>query len=466
MKKNTRVGLVLGVIFVLILSGSQRCDSKDTQILLSKNFGVDGANSDYLANIAELGDGISGVNGVKWEILEPKPPLNGRHFYSWKKLDKGLKKFKDSGRAIQFNIIVRNPWAMELSEIAGIDAANGKKIAKLKRIKPGHAQDWSLFIYELVKRYPEIKFLQIGSEEENAWADVTGYIQALCLANIAAKRANPEIIIMAAGFNLGDFFTLSDAEKEVFKDKRPMDRKFKFIGAFLADAKDCFDVLSIHLSGREKSIPQTISWYRDRMEASGYTKPIWSEDTASAPSAGWIKPLPQEEKIIVLLKSDRLRNDRDNLGRFLKMQAGLVVKKSAVAFASGVERVFISSDVDFHRYYIPEWRYMGLIDYKAKARKPAFYTYKMLISKIDGFLKAEKINDCIYKFSFRDKNPVFIAWVDSGTKTVDFSLYIRSRNLKLTHIITEPGQTDKDARIEEVPTNSVKIDEVPVFIEG
>ena len=118
-----------------------------------------------------------------------------------------------------------------------------------------------------------------------------------------------------------------------------------------------------------------------------------------------------------------------------------------------------------------------------------YYTYKLLIDKLKDYSSVERLNigtdvvadrgEGVWTFKFIvDKKPVFVLWYEDninqcpicnirreGSKVVDLSGYVSTLNVKITHIITEQGKTGKDAEIEIVPANSIKISETPIFVE-
>lgn len=448
--------LIFSILFIILIIIS--CSIKKEPSGISKNFGVDGANPEFINSIAELKDGISGVNGAKWETFEPDAPLEGKHVYKWNAADKLIEEIRSSGRKLQVNILFSNSWAMMLSDISVKDPTNGKPVGKYLQIKPEYINDWSDFISQLVTRYPEIEYLQIGSEEENSWINASGYVEGLCAAYDAAKSANPEIKVMAAGFNLGDFFALSEDKRELALQNDYIKQKFDFLDEFFSKEGRCFDVLSIHLDGGEKSIPGTVDYFKEQMTKNGYTKPIFSDDTSSGPCLGGLNPEKNEEKICSLAKNDKLRENKEDYLQFQEIQAELTTKKIVTAFYSGVERVFISSDTDFFNYYIPEWRYMGMIDYYTKIKKPVFYTYQMLVSKLDGFSKAEKIEEGYYKFSFSNKKPVYVLWTDGDEKIVNLQG-------SATKIVTRLDSENKHV-YESSSSDILIVGKTPVIVES
>lgn len=481
--KNSKILMSYALLVIVGFMPINGYGQKESQLqknviqdVTMQRFGVDGATLRFEDKIKEIGDGWSGLNDVRWGLLEPQPPRQGQHFYSWAKADNFIRNFQKTDRKLQINIRIYNNWALEYStKMKAEDPGSGQKVGAIVRIKPEHLSDWAKFITEFVERYdadgyndmPGIKYpithIQIESEADNVWVDAGRFVQALCVAYNAAKKTYPEVQIMAAGFNVGEFFVLSQREQEeLLRSNAFVKHKIDFLQEFFPQAQYCFDILSLHLNrGDYEDIPLTVKWFQQQMETNGYQKPIWSEDTSSAPLLADYGREGREK--LRLLE----QGDPKTIDWFRQEQAKFLVKKSLVAFASYVDKVFLSTSVDWSTYFMPEWRHQGFLDAKGNP-KPAFYTFKLMVAKLDGFTKVNSLSqtdEYCYKVEFKNKNPVFVLWNESGEKTVDLSHYILSPNVKITHIITEQGKTDKDALVDIEPSNKVRISETPIFVE-
>jgi len=430
-----------------------------------QRFGVDGATLKFARKIAEIGDGWSGVNGLTWKMIEPQPPKDGKHFYQWNKTDRFISNFQTTGRKLQVNIRILNDWAIEYSSQKQVpDADTGKQVKAVVRIKPDCLSDWASFITAFVERYdldgkddmPGIKYpithIQIESEPENIWADAGGYTEALCLAYRSAKKASPNVQVMAAGFNMFDFFSLSPVEQHRLLRNTIVQHKMDFLKGFFSKAGACFDILSLHLNRDYENIPATVKWFQQQMEDNGYKKPTWSEDTSSGPFLTDILAKAEDKAKLKLLEQGNAATSK----WFREEQARLLVKKAVIAFASGIDKVFISTDADWPTYYMPEWRHMGLLDADGNP-KPAFYSFKIMVSKIDGFTRVEKLALATGVFAYRFIKPsgqVYVLW--SKQERV-VNLPLKSKSISVTNI---SGQTFKASPLE------LHINASPVFAEG
>lgn len=462
------VALGAGLLFYSATGWTQgsenRASQKKMQKSLIQRFGVDGVNLKWARKISEIGDGWSGVNDLRWAIVEPQPPKKGKHFYRWPRIDKAVKHYQKTGRKFMVNIKVFNDWALEYSTQKKVDdSASGHKVGAFVRIKPSRLSDWGAFITAFVERYdadghddmPGLRYpithIQIESEPDNVWADVDGYIEALCTAYGAAKKASPNVQIMAAGFNTFNFFSLSQEKQKTLLCNPRIQSKMRFLKGFFSKARECFDILSLHLNRGYEGIPATVKWFQQEMEVNGYHKPIWSEDTSSGPFLSGMLATAKEKKKLKLLG----QGSSETIEWFKKEQAKILVKKAVTAFASGVEKVFVSTDADWPTYYMPIWRHMGLLDANGHP-KPAFYSFKTMVSKLDGFTKVERLSlqkgVSAYRFE-RPSGEVYVLWSEQE-KVVD--LLMKSKSIRLTDI---SGNT-----IEASPLQ-FRINTSPVFVE-
>ena len=92
-------------------------------------------------------------------------------------------------------------------------------------------------------------------------------------------------------------------------------------------------------------------------------------------------------------------------------------------------------------------------------KKPAYYAYKLMTSKVKGFTSVEKIDDHIYKFIVNEK-PIIIAWNNQG-KEIDLSKYFS--NAKITKPILSLNQIQAESF--KTSPKTIKLDNTPIFIE-
>lgn len=458
--------LFAAFIFICCLLWSHRNvraeNGEESHAVKYQRFGVDGASEKWAGVISELGDGWSGIN-FTWAGFEPKPPRNGVHSYNWRRSDAAVRAFQKAGRRLQVNIRVFSRWALEHHPSMKVrHPGTGKRVGAIVRIKPEHIPDWASFINALVERYdadgkddmPGLKYpvshFQIESEPENVWANMDGYIQTLSTAYKAAKKADSDVQIMVGGFNVSRFFVLSKEKQERALRNSRFKHKWEFIKEFFPGGGQYFDILSLNLNNGYEAIPSTVKWFREQMRKNGYQKPVWAGDMTSGPMLS--KKRPGDREKLRLLE----RKDSNTIKWFQQEQARLIVKKAVTAFASGVDKVFVTSDVDWSHYYLANWRYQGLLTSRGK-RKPAFYSFKTMVSKLDGFVDVETLDvaDSVFAYKFmRPSGDVYVLWSENR-KTVSLPLQTRSVVI-----------TDISGRTSEAAPESIKVDRSPIFVEA
>ncbi|MCJ7623794.1 MAG: hypothetical protein MUO76_09850, partial [Anaerolineaceae bacterium] len=362
-----------------------------------------------------------------------------------------------SNRELQLTISLQNSWALEFDKSNPVyDPDTGEQMPGLVRIKPEHREDWQSFIRMIVSDASPAQ-LQIGSEPENEWVNVDGFVEALCLAYEAVKETNPEVILMAPGFNPRSILGM---DEEAGANLLNLDdaQKISFMRDFFASGAECYDILSFQTSSSHETIPPTVKWFQDQMSASDYQKPIWIDAMFSGRYLSGSSGNAEEIGLLAQLQAD----NPEAIEHYRSRQASDMVKKLVTAFASGVEKVFVSTSTDGSASQMPIWLHSGLLDTGGNP-KPAYYTYQLLIQKIDGFTAVEQISETIFRFSFSDKNDVLIAW--NGSEKLDFDLkpVLQSSSLRVTYIIVE-GWRDQPEII-EIKSSIVPLDDTPVFIE-
>ena len=142
-------------------------------------------------------------------------------------------------------------------------------------------------------------------------------------------------------------------------------------------------------------------------------------------------------------------------------------KKSVVAVACGVEKIFLVAAMDWPNYHAIGFRHTGILDRKGGPR-PVYYTYKLLIQKLDKFESIETLNIAegiwAYRFIVGDK-PIYALWKD-GDKTQTVHLDLSARSVQITNVASsENGKFKKresqllDGRLD------VEVGNEPIIVE-
>ena len=431
------------LIILLLVSCSEEMDiqsvnPQETNTLKSA-YGIDGLNQAYLSHIALLGDGISGVNGISWDEIEPNAPENGVHDYRLKNEMMALKSaLSASNRKLQLNFRLSSNWALVKDPNNQVtNPENGSSEDGILGVAPSHEQNLAAVI-EYILTNLNVEALQVGSEAENEWLNGIGYVHALSIIYRTAKAIQPEVKVMAFGFNPANYFI-----KTQNFDEDLISEKLDFVQSVLKNGEGYYDVFSIHTSREHEAIPPTVNWIENEMLSNGYTKPIWVDDMYSAP---WLDPDfgTENEK---RLYHDLIGGNANAIMEFDSLQADYMIKKIAVGFASGVEKIFVSTDVDFENYYIPNWRFAGILKSNGE-RKPAYYNLKLLIEKTDGFDQVLKRGDHLYEFMFADRPSIHLYWIERS-ESEDLAL-LNSDSYTVHEFAYRFGETPKSKEIDNL----------------
>lgn len=154
-----------------------------------------------------------------------------------------------------------------------------------------------------------------------------------------------------------------------------------------------------------------------------------------------------------------------------------IVKRYSTMFYSKAEKVFWFkfSDNKDSNWTIPmkpadfeQFRGLTKNDFMPK---PVYYTYKLLVGKVDAKESINKIPKgnytWVYHFGQNDES-VYIMWYDNplgGSKEVGIPL--PWENVLVTHVITEPGVTEPVTEIKSTQNGFLHIilDGSPIFVE-
>ena len=436
-----------------------------------------------------------------WGAIEPKPPINGvSNYLGLNNLDERQKQFFNSFVQSGFRLsahveFLRNNWALEQSnDVMVVSPETGERFPGFIRIKPEYHKTWQNFIKYYLTTFPNIDYLQIDNEPENVWVNSEGYVEAVRLAYEAVGEYNSEnnrnVKLKVAGFALSpDILSIrEDIKMYVYENHPNIDfnyirkelkipqsidnrqifhtsQKIHMVMSILLLNNPPFDIVTIHNDWSQDydEAKVVLSWYKNLMNKSGYERPIYIDDmhTGYYPKVTF-NPTPEDQKIY-----SGLRDGNQNIiNQYIKAHSAWLVRKSVFNFAAGAEMVQLAPFFDVPNYHMPTWRYVGLFTTDLKP-KPSFYTAKLLMNKIDYFETVKRIKDDIYKFTFKDKGDVYVAWNDSGNTTIDLTSEFGNANVKITFLINEVDSKHNPIIRESIvmPTNRIPLTKEPVFIE-
>ncbi|MEW6221739.1 MAG: beta-galactosidase [Candidatus Hadarchaeota archaeon] len=380
------------------------------------HFGVVGALPSFPNELREAGVGIVRV-GIDWSVTEPT-----NDSYNWTQLDTMVQSAENAGVELLGYFIYAPQWAKR-------NPSSNQDICEINNMN-----DFRQFAKDVAKRYDgsnpalgEMKYIEILNEvtfpnfyEQNP---IDTYSDWLINGYGGVKEGNPNAVVL-----IGAFFDPLDHAGGVLENERV------FIDKMLQDYSQYYDIVNFHsYSNYDNGITETAQYVKERMAQFGVNKPMWITETNTMFS--YADPDWQN------------KNARD------------VVKMYARAFGENVEKVFWFTFVglplpaeDSVNGIVPKnvtlgWNVKGSAVYHPRQ---AYYTYKLMTSKLRGFVSSQKISDKQYKFTFTDNNPVYVLWGSGGSLPSEITGTVKV--------------TDYLGNEQTIGASSVVLSDNPVFI--
>lgn len=409
-----------------------------------------GALQTFSSTFKDLGLEIARFD-VYWGKLEPE---KGR--YDWRIADKLV--LAAQGKEILFTVYSTSEWGSKYNECrAKAEGELGVNLANRPPSSiPGNMRDYTAFLDAIVNRYKDrVKYWQIENEVYGASPRISGCPPANAFW-LGTKEEYVELL--KVGYNkikeADSIATVFASSKAFAKGNSELSDFYKFV---LDKGRSYSDVWDLHLYWNYTVDRQRINSLKSEMNRLGYLKPIWVTESG---------------EIDIDYHETRGNNFISSFDgpRELKLQAEELVKRHTIDFSGGVEKVFslrLTSYGD-NELLKTNWNHMGFtFDAAGIQKKPAYYTYKVLIQKLGGFSVVQKIADGQYKFTI-DNKPVFVLWSDLGDKKVNLSSYISAPQVKITYLVTELDSENNPIYKKELinNTNSILLIETPIFVEG
>ena len=260
----------------------------------------------------------------------------------------------------------------------------------------------------------------------------------------------------AAGVVGGELMTREEMNASSFWSFRKRCYEWMVENAF-----DSFDVMDLHAYiPIESFLEGEIAYLNDLMSRFGEPKPIWIIE-----GGGPHKNFPGYPAI------NSPADDYFGWGTFAE-NAEFVVKLHAMSAAAGVERQHwgIGGYKGENAYWDGPWCGMGLLDWYDSHRKPSYYTFKLLIEKLDGFTGCIDVSfDDVRAFRFSmDGEPIFVLWNQCEAETpVDASPILGDANVLVTRIVTALDEASAPIQYlpEIVSSTVLPVSITPIFVE-
>lgn len=282
------------------------------------------------------------------------------------------------------------------------------------------------FLRDAVNRYKNrVKYYQIENEPEgeNFWCDTPeNYAKLLRDAYLTIKEACSECKVVIGGATSGHFHTGDDSF---------YDAALKTLKTYPeCQQNGCHDIFDLHTASCDVCLNSKTKISCDAKDCSfSFIKNTYDTAVKLQNKYGFVKPIWSTEF--------------GHLGGELKNTEVSLIKSYVYAFDLGYEKIF--------------WRVAEECCQIWDKNKPTntYYAYKTLIKKIGGYSEMIKIADGQYKFTFQNKNPVYVLWCNSLTSGCSLPSEI-SGNVKLTNYAGNEKTTN---------SNDTILTEKPIFIE-
>ncbi len=382
----------------------------------SDRFGVVGRTSGDAATrlLDELAVGWIRVP-VNWAQVEPR-----RGAYNWKEVTAAvqLQARTRPGMHVMVTLRAKSPWAGRRTD---------GKVREKATVPPQDSGAYYDFIHGMATRGKgAVDCWQIENEMEGSswWAGTAGeYLALLQTAHRAVRSADPSALIALGGFTsqtytvaafaaqgaskseIGRQLGSSEAARVTPEAESGLRDNVAFVEEVLKGGPDYFDVVDIHLYHRYETIPMRVEWLRSKMREYGYEKPIWATEVGGP------------DPLVVAYDES--------------VQAQEVVKRAALALASGVERVFwlglTEMDDQGDRF-----NRMGLVTLQGR-RKPAFRAYELTVRKLSDLQYRESLDlPGGYALVFGNgARTLWVLWADRGAR---FRFEVGAPYVTLTHL--------------------------------
>jgi len=417
--------------------------------------------NDALAEkLSEIKAGWVNFAGISWKDTEPNPPQLGVHTYNWTVLDKTVKVWQNHGFQIAISIRLNNGWfAGRQKHKPAVDfPLLSTYLNSSDRLpEPKYMDSFRAWVSALVERYdgdgekdmPGLKYpilhYQVGNEYANPmfWTGTSeDYKVLLSEFASAAKKSCVLVKIISNGIRWNDMFhgdpegVLLERRFAVFLKALPSEGwRQEFIRArkITEDTVALAGIYDILDGGGNGPYPTMsrgyMAWMKKELAKSNKTTTIWDMEArcepqiAPIPNAGYHPSLnvPDGKKILAAMNWKIVPRHIEAIAWYRAEQARTLVQVFVARFAAGFEKVFMGMPSDWNgtlaALSVPN-PYLGLLD-RERNPWPAFFAFRELAAKLDGFIKAERIengkNVEMFKFSFPEpKKMVWVVWLNEN----------------------------------------------------
>ena len=458
-----------------------------------------------------------------WGKIEPEPPVNGEHRYTWENADILMRMIHDTDKRnkIEIQLVPQSLWGTE-EPLANncCKMSPPKDDATCAEDYPEMGmtcwEAWEDFVYNLVERYdgdgindapgitrPMIEILSVGTEEDcpSHWSDYGGtpgkFKELIEKVQAGIERADSDLKANRGNTNPGAIFDNNpdyNTASEIVMKHLP-----HLYESLMLEPN--YDKFAINFNYHYTGLGHFIDWLKWFMTEEGYEKRFIVPDVMAAnrPLGNPSDPFDYQyykKNYIGILGDPAHPLHEEFVSVYRADQARVVVKKASMALSQNeVDFFSLQPSFDGENWNPIWWKFAGLIDvgryYEVgldvfKALKPVYYAYKQFIEKVVGAdREVERLdlgNDNIWAYKFmKEGKPIIVIWheniedLDLKTGlirrnqevTVDLMDYFSYPEVKVTKIVTEIDSQWNMVSPEErfVYADSIVIDETPVYVE-
>lgn len=362
---------------------------------------------------------------------------------------------------------------LEIMYNIDIEPRNGKEYHKRGSWLPANEQAYRAFVKEAVKRYPFVKYWQIGNEPVDR--GLSDYGRFLLITSEAIKEGNPEAKVLAGGISG------LRMPQSFFEYKRNFDKNYLPLLEDIGKLdKRCFDIFDFHWFG------DATGDYKTAKEAFGYITEKIKKLNIPEPEEYWITEIGTYSGDP---KQLRKRGDMvDWAYQTEKQQAIDLVKRYVYPLSFGIKKVFWAWGLrEGFRNNEGFFDFTGLIydgkfayDQGKGVKKLSYYTFKKMTEILEGSdwnnIQTIQESDGVYVYGFiKNGKPIRVAWNDSTQEKQIAISGINTNQIKITEAIPK-YETGKEVSDYSAAFNTkmkfaaagkiiLTLNDKPVFVE-
>jgi hypothetical protein len=483
----------------------------------SASWGFFNYTSEFVGGLTSAG--LARATGILWATVE-RPPGSGA--YDWADLDARVRNAQGAGFSGVLVLKAGNgpfsdPACLQRVQAAPDDAfSNGRALSSCP-IRAEMEAAWGRMVGALVERYDgdgqgdmpgllgNVRVdIQVENEAANSelWdfgetdrvAAADRYLRLLELAYQAKQSAGPGTQVILAGLIQPNLLARCDGQPGAPGcGAATVQRNLAFTRRVLTRPA-LFDAVDVHFFVYYRFEPDYVDagvqWVRSQMQQLGYQRPIhgleWTgammlhvASEGYADEFGGYFPFSGEFPTQAAFQAmyAALDQPQNVVYRewFEAEQAGEFAKLFANMLAQGVGRLVHVQYADF-RPGAPWdnvwWNWQGVMKYVGGTpiRKPSYYTYNLLASRLSGFTSARRVGPGgevrLYEFAVASGDPAYVLWTDGEAAVLDLDPVMARNNVRVTHVVTELDAAGQPIALPEqtVPATAVPAGEVPVLL--